>query len=927
MSQRSRQLAPGDKLGRYDLIRQIAIGGMAELYLARTVGIEGFEKLVVVKRILPQHAANASFVEMFLNEARIAATLQHPNVAQVYDIGVDDGDYFFAMEYVHGEDLDAMVAQSNEQGVPIALDAALTLVCHLLAGLHYAHEKLGPDGKPLEIVHRDVSPSNVLVSYDGAVKLVDFGIARATRNRTTTRGGLKGKIAYMSPEQCRASGQLDRRSDLFSVGMILYELTTGQLPFTGETEYQLLDQIVNRDAPPPSSFVPDYPPALERIVLTALARERTYRYATALELQGHLEDFAHETRLRVSPLVLARLMSNLYPARLEEWAHAKAQGGFFVEQHVVRTLIEDGKTPDPNDPALRAAQEAIREDAEAEATAVDPLAMDTSVDQPPFLDAPRTPPRTPTPPGITGAMPRAQTPPGAMPRAQTPAGASRTVTDRAQTDRALGPPTMTPPRAMAPPGALTPPHAMTPPHAVAGAPRAQSDPRAPSPLPPPPTAPHAIAAPPTRNTPAKLDAAGRNTHAIAAPPTRNTPAKLDAPGRNTPPNHAQPARTTPAKAAAPEAPMRTTPAKAAAPEGPVRTTPAKAPAPEAPVRNTPRSMAPTEPPPTRKTPRTLTASAARARNTPPSLAAHGAPIARATPVPGVPGAVPIIPMNAGVLVTSSTSNQPGIPQTPSRASLGSAVVLPLPAPHLPQHAEPAPVAATPVPLAVSHAQADVTERVRVHRRASSDTNFVRTPRKRSRLLWVAGLLVIGGGLAAVIALRGSGSPAAETANGATPAAASGEAPGDERSSTEPPAPAAVDPAKPAEPSAPAAVEPAKPAEPSAPAAVEPAKPAEPSAPAAVEPAKPAESSAPAAVEQGKPAEPPAAAIAEPPAAEVKPPADEPKPKPEPKRPRPVAKPAAKSVRKPAAHPAVSPTPPKEPKSWNTDSPFMPVRTH
>src|SRR3569623_1075044 len=383
----------------------------------------------------------------------------------------------------------------------------------------------------------------------------------------------------MSPEQCRASGQLDRRSDLFSVGMILYELTTGQLPFTGETEYQLLDQIVNRDAPPPSSYVPDYPPALERIELTALARERTYRYATALELLGHLEDFAHETRLRVSPLVLARLMSNLYPARLEEWAHAKAQGGFFVEQHVVRTLIEDGKTPDPNDPALRAAQEAIREDAEAEATAVDPLAMDTSVDQPPFLDAPRTPPRTPTPPGITGAMPRAQTPPGAMPRAQTPAGAmpraqtpagampraqtpagampraqtpagaSRTVTDRAQTDRALGPPTMTPPRAMTPPGALTPPHAMTPPHAVAGAPRAQSDPRAPTPKPPPPTAPHALAAPPTRNTPAQLDAAGRNTHALAAPPTRNTPAKLDAPGRNTPPNPAPPDRPTPAPVA------------------------------------------------------------------------------------------------------------------------------------------------------------------------------------------------------------------------------------------------------------------------------------------------------------------------------------------------------------------------------------------
>ncbi|HET9988946.1 MAG TPA: protein kinase, partial [Kofleriaceae bacterium] len=147
-------MGPGDKLGKYDLIRQIAIGGMAELYLARTVGIEGFEKLSVIKRILPQFATNATFVNMFLNEARLAATLHHPNVAQVYDIGLEDGDYFFAMEYVHGEDLDRMTVQSAEQGVPISLDAVLTLAAGLCAGLHYAHEKAGPDGTPLQIVHR-----------------------------------------------------------------------------------------------------------------------------------------------------------------------------------------------------------------------------------------------------------------------------------------------------------------------------------------------------------------------------------------------------------------------------------------------------------------------------------------------------------------------------------------------------------------------------------------------------------------------------------------------------------------------------------------------------------------------------------------------------------------------------------------------------
>ena len=341
---RPRFLAPGDKLGKFELIRQIAVGGMAELYLARTMGIEGFEKLVVVKRILPQYADNQQFVSMFLNEARLSATLHHANIAQVYDIGVEDGDYFFSMEYIHGEDLGRLHATGLENGVPMSLDAALTLVAGLCAGLHYAHTKAGPDGKPLEVVHRDVSPSNVIVSYDGGVKLVDFGIARAGSAPTTTRGGLKGKIAYMSPEQCKGDGKLDRRSDIFSIGTILYELTTGRLPFPDDNEYAVLNSIVNVDVPRPSTIVPSYAPALETIVLKALARDAAHRYATALELQKEIEDFAHENRLRVSPLVLARLMSTLFPARLEEWDQARAQGAFFVEQHVVRTLVESGKT-------------------------------------------------------------------------------------------------------------------------------------------------------------------------------------------------------------------------------------------------------------------------------------------------------------------------------------------------------------------------------------------------------------------------------------------------------------------------------------------------------------------------------------------------------------------------------------------------------
>ncbi|MBA3461945.1 MAG: protein kinase [Deltaproteobacteria bacterium] len=376
-------MAPGDKLGKFDLIRQIAVGGMAELYLARTMGIEGFEKLVVVKRILPQFVDQPSFVNMFLNEARLSATLHHPNITQVYDIGVEEGDYFFSMEYVHGEDLGRLNVTAAENGVPVSLDCALTLVAGLCAGLHHAHEKAGPDGKPLNVVHRDVSPSNVLVSYDGAVKVVDFGIARAGSAPATTRGGLKGKIAYMSPEQCKGKVTLDRRSDIFSVGTILYELTTGQLPFTGETEYGVLNQIVNNDAPRPSSIVPGYPPPLEAIVMKALARDPDQRYATALELQGHIEDFAHESRLRVSPLVLARLMSTLFPARLEEWDHARAQGAFFVEQHVVRTLMESGRTSET--PAVEPPPQAPPEDEKTDVTSL--RLLDTKVGPAPVPDA------------------------------------------------------------------------------------------------------------------------------------------------------------------------------------------------------------------------------------------------------------------------------------------------------------------------------------------------------------------------------------------------------------------------------------------------------------------------------------------------------------------------------------------------------------
>jgi tRNA A-37 threonylcarbamoyl transferase component Bud32 len=318
--------ASGQKLGRYQLVRRLAVGGMAEIYLARLpgVGIEGFEKLVVIKRILPQHALDPELLRMFLDEARLSATLTHPHVTEVYDVGTDGEAPFFAMEYVHGQNLRQLV---HAHGGPLPLPHAVGIVAAAAAGLHYAHEKRGPGGEPLHIVHRDVSPSNVLVSYDGAVKVSDFGIAKWAYQRTQTQeGALKGKFAYMSPEQCRGRA-LDARSDVFALGTILYELTTGRSPFAAETDFDILNKIVSGTPEPPR--LPDgaeYPPALSEIVMRALAREPDARTPTAQALQVQLEAFARDGRLEVSTVALGGFMQRLFAGELAAWHEAQKAG-------------------------------------------------------------------------------------------------------------------------------------------------------------------------------------------------------------------------------------------------------------------------------------------------------------------------------------------------------------------------------------------------------------------------------------------------------------------------------------------------------------------------------------------------------------------------------------------------------------------------
>lgn len=300
---------------------------MAEIFLARQQDIHGFQKSLVVKRILPQYAEDEEFVQMFLAEARLAAKLVHPNIAQVYDIGEEGGYCFFAMEYVHGRDLRALIRKMVKSNAGrLSLDHVINIAIHTLAGLHCAHEQKSNNGKPLGIVHRDVSPSNVLVTFSGGVKLLDFGVAKVADSRNSTAVGiLKGKIPYMSPEQCRGDRSLDRRSDIFSLGTVLWELSTFSRLFKCETELATITRIAHQPAPRPSTKVEDYPEGLEQIVMKALALDRNERYNTAEEMQLDLEDFAREHRLAVSPIKLGKFMRDLFEDDLEEEARAEAE--------------------------------------------------------------------------------------------------------------------------------------------------------------------------------------------------------------------------------------------------------------------------------------------------------------------------------------------------------------------------------------------------------------------------------------------------------------------------------------------------------------------------------------------------------------------------------------------------------------------------
>ncbi len=301
------------QFGPYRLIEKIAVGGMAEVFKAKRAGVEGFEKIVALKRILPHLSTNREFLVMFVDEAKVVARLAHPNIVPIFDLGRIDESYYIAMELVQGRDLRSVIRRARKQGVALNVELAVLITSRVCAALEYAHRKRDEQGSAMKIVHRDISPQNILLSFEGEVKLTDFGIAKAAHKASVTqRGTLRGKVTYMSPEQ--ASGaEMDGRSDLFSLGVVLYELVSGRRPFGSAeaSDKRLLELVRECRVTPPTVFNPSLPGLVERIALRSLRRDPAARYSDAGSMQADLEDALH-TCCPATSKDLARLLAELY---------------------------------------------------------------------------------------------------------------------------------------------------------------------------------------------------------------------------------------------------------------------------------------------------------------------------------------------------------------------------------------------------------------------------------------------------------------------------------------------------------------------------------------------------------------------------------------------------------------------------------------
>jgi len=307
----------GERLDRFELVAELASGGMATVYLARLSGVAGFQRLFAIKRLHPHLAKEQEFVEMFLDEARLAAKIHHPNIAAIHEIGEQAGGYYLVMDYIEGDTAARLFGRCALAGKKIPFPVGIRMVLDTLAGLHAAHELKDDNGEFLNVVHRDVSPQNVLIGVDGSSRLIDFGVARASLRLSTTRSGhLKGKLSYMAPEQARGE-IVDRRADVFAVGVILWELLTFRRLFRGEGEAETLNRLLYVPIPNVREADPQVPAALERVTMKALARDPRDRWSSAWEFADALESAARQIKALGTTRDVATCLTSVMGMELE----------------------------------------------------------------------------------------------------------------------------------------------------------------------------------------------------------------------------------------------------------------------------------------------------------------------------------------------------------------------------------------------------------------------------------------------------------------------------------------------------------------------------------------------------------------------------------------------------------------------------------
>ncbi|MDB4959902.1 MAG: serine/threonine protein kinase [Myxococcales bacterium] len=377
----------GKRLGKYEILALLALGGTAEIYLARIGGTNGFEKYVVVKCLHDHLADDTDFVKMFLDEARLAAQLDHSNVVQTFELGEHENRYYMVLEFLAGLSLAMVVRRAQERlsGGKLPIPLTLNIAAQACAGLHYAHERAS-SGKPLNIVHRDISPQNLVISFEGVVKVVDFGIARAEMRETKTKAGtIKGKFAYMSPEQCVANN-VDRRTDVFALGVIIWELLTGKRLFKRNSPYETYQAVIECNVPPVSSINHEVDPAIDKIIAKAVGKAKEDRYPTAEAFGDALQGYLHHRGKGSGPGEVGRFFDQYFSQEIEEHGERMRElisGREAAGDSGLGWGEEDDKGLETVDLSSKKADRAMHEDASIELSGRDliPGTGDSSLDQ------------------------------------------------------------------------------------------------------------------------------------------------------------------------------------------------------------------------------------------------------------------------------------------------------------------------------------------------------------------------------------------------------------------------------------------------------------------------------------------------------------------------------------------------------------------